>query len=758
MNMRVPVSVFRGWCLRWLLALLLFSPLCFGTAKATNAAEAVKPSAPPATAAAQTTPFRTGWDNDRYGVFPRALLEDGRERVWVATEDRGILLLDGQGGIADWITPAAGLPRDSVTALTIDAAGRVWAGHGRSGVSVFNGKQWKTYDYQSGPLSARVWDLCATPTDVWLATSRGLARYHLAGDVWQYFTAANGFPASVVLSVVAAQDGTIYAGTACDGVFYAQPPAGKEQLPSCDWQAVPVQDTPAYRATGSGLPSRMITALAVAPDGTVYVATFRGLAYGRRGDFQYVRGKDLPRYLAGMRDASAASAAATALSEKDLRLNEDYVSSVTVDQDGRLYLGHRDSGWEAVGSAPHFASLSRPTPVNQSYGTTKLVKTILPMAGDRGLVALYGRGVQAISTISGSRLYRPYSASLTQVEQPFPSACPPLGAAQVAALVAQAEQQPKLEEGAAVQADEDWQTQGNWMGRYGRQLAWLMPYEKLCWQPANRDLRFNFWSGLDFGDSTRGVCRMWMSFLSSEDERFLYNPMRMTRQEGSFNGMDKLPPTYYAQGDNLHLRMRIPAGEYHCGMFFCNGNCAFSFDSMRDISLKLYQTKGRLLAQERVYDFQEGVYKNFYLRGPGDYELVLERGNAFNIMICGLFLSPVRIGLQNGVQQSRWDGRVPWCSTLRFRPAVVPGTDRAPSFALWQKHLQTLDRSGWGAVAGVANVFLLRRARAEQAAPQWQEQLRWQAGLWNAEDSAIMQKRLDQLLIRKASLNPELTR
>ena len=81
--------------------------------------------------------------------------------------------------------PKDGLGDDNAYALTCDKAGRVWVGTLNHGVSVFNGKQWKTYGPLDGPLGSRLFALAVNPPDggVWGATEAGLFRYRPALDV-----------------------------------------------------------------------------------------------------------------------------------------------------------------------------------------------------------------------------------------------------------------------------------------------------------------------------------------------------------------------------------------------------------------------------------------------------------------------------------------------------------------------------------------------------------------------------------------------
>ena len=129
------------------------------------------------------------WDKKKNGGIITALCQDLKGNIWAGTEDNGLWLLDisgktircvGRTAEANNASPAEDKIPDSyiikegvVYALACDKQGRIWAGHGNQGVSVFNGEAWKNYDVVSGPLGERINDIKVNPADgdVWIATS-----------------------------------------------------------------------------------------------------------------------------------------------------------------------------------------------------------------------------------------------------------------------------------------------------------------------------------------------------------------------------------------------------------------------------------------------------------------------------------------------------------------------------------------------------------------------------------------------------------
>ena len=84
-------------------------------------------------------------------AFVRGLVADAQGRVLAGSLYHGISLFDGE----EWVPyadPDSGLPGDRITALAMDAAGRLWAGT-RYGLAVHDGERWITYREANSGLS-----------------------------------------------------------------------------------------------------------------------------------------------------------------------------------------------------------------------------------------------------------------------------------------------------------------------------------------------------------------------------------------------------------------------------------------------------------------------------------------------------------------------------------------------------------------------------------------------------------------------------
>lgn len=242
-----------------------------------------------------TTPVSAAllWDADRQGRFLESLAQDREGRTWVATEGQGVWRFDPAAAAGEqWtqFTHKDGLGSDDTYALLVDARNRLWAGT-THGVSVYNGKAWKTYGPLEGLGGSRVFALAACPTtgDVWIATEGGLTRYLVRGDRWQQYSRQDGLPSDSVQALAFNKTGDLFVGTQSDGIAVASARSGYQ-----NWRTVrgPIHLPDA--AGGAGLPTSLINCLHVVQDGTVYAGTTAGLA--RSSDngktWRFLRGAD----------------------------------------------------------------------------------------------------------------------------------------------------------------------------------------------------------------------------------------------------------------------------------------------------------------------------------------------------------------------------------------------------------------------------------------------------------------------------------
>ena len=226
------------------------------------------------------------------------------ESVWVGTSNgNGAARIDSWGHVAFYV-PSDGLVSDSVTALCCDPLS-VWFGT-EEGVSVFNGERWKTYNmsnsglvadtvtaiavdsrdlckyigteagfsvydgvewrsytpYNSDLASAYVSALCVDEDadELWVGTDFGISVLELGTGFWRQYKVQHGLVSNRVTCIV--KDGL---GNHWIGTF-----EGVSRFDGSNWDS--------YTVLNGRLPSDAVRDLAVCPDGSVWVATDRGLA------------------------------------------------------------------------------------------------------------------------------------------------------------------------------------------------------------------------------------------------------------------------------------------------------------------------------------------------------------------------------------------------------------------------------------------------------------------------------------------------
>ena len=401
------------------------------------------------------------WDANAQGQFITSLCRDNSGHVWIGTEDQGVWRCDPSapaGQQYTHYTTKDGLGDDNAYALACDKAGRVWVGTLNHGVSVFNGKAWRTYGPVDGPLGSRVFALAVSPKDggVWGATEAGLFRYK--GSHWTYFTRAEGLPSDQAQALAFGADGTLYVGAQCDGVAVGSPDDNYKT-----WRITPGPSALPNVAAGRGLPSALINCLLVTADNTVFAGTTTGLAKSRDGGetWTFVRGLDWQAKLAGLYHPVAPTPSAYT---GDL-LTEDYVTALAEDGQGRVFVGHRQTGVEAFD-----AKTGKRVQSGASGAKTDAYAFCLLTAGRSAWVGQYGGGLLPPADMTTEA----DAAPAVVASLPVPAAPPTLAELNRMLTVVSAvvpdknELQPKV-----VAVDDDWRTEGAWIDHYGNFAAIL---------------------------------------------------------------------------------------------------------------------------------------------------------------------------------------------------------------------------------------------------------------------------------------------
>ena len=680
------------------------------------------------------------------GRFVTAIAARG-DRCYVATADRGLWAArDGE-----W-QPMAVPAGDFVTSLALDPAGRLWAGHGWHGASVFDGNRWQTYDAPDGPIGHRVFRIAVSPRDgdVWLATDLGLARYSSRGDSWTYATRAQGLPADQAAALAFASDGTLYVATQCDGVAVASPADNY-----ATWRVVATGPTrEPVEATGAGLPSNLVNDLRVTPDG-VFVATCAGLAVSRDAGrtWSFVRGAN---YAEKVRNRTGGpppgwTAAAAALAEDD-------VASLAPAADGGLWLGYRHLGagrFDGRRMAAVGQTITKPTTRPDVTGESVRVIVATPWgtyagtAGD-GLVRLSDDASVAVEPATRPAAAPPLPRPATVTPKQFDALRAELTAAPAGPL-------------SAAYLGDDWVTRGDGAGRYGWQKMAFPFYGTGGW--AN-----GYDVHLSVGpNQTQGGPYYWFDTNDTIDPRVLYVPNAFHRASGEWNdgSFDRArnPPTM--EGPDLWLRVEVPAtGTHRLSLFFLNYDGRDRANRFRDFLVEVKAGTAAqadadfapALARARVCDFYEPVYKQFLLAGGGPYWVKVTRNHGHVAKLAGVFLDRMPGPAADAKDVDRLP--FPLLDPQQWGPPPAPPADGDGLSAVGSARQLWDDLDRRYADAAVVPLQLPLRMRAyrlaadHRADPALLANWRWHLHLWDDADRLAFCRQMDAGYQRTIGNNP----
>ena len=546
------------------------------------------------------------YDAPHQGSHVAALAVDRAGSLWVGMEDFALWnrTVDARGQ-QNWrqFTINDGLGDDNAYAVAGDRQGRVWIGHRNHGVSVWNGQSWKNYGPLEGPPGERVFDIAVCPTDgdVWIATNGGLARYSDASDTWSYFSRAEGLRDDQINAIAFDAAGDIYCGTQASGIAIAH--ADKNYA---DWKNVLATASMPAAPKGAGLPSNLINDVLVARGaldgagaGFVYATTDNGLAWSedKGASWQFVRGADWKANVEGL--AQKTAPVSLPLDEDEL-LTQDWSTALAEDRAGAIWVGHRRAGFES--RDPHsrrttYASTEKAV----AEGDQDYVRALLDVPGIGMLGARYGNpsnpGVFAILPERNAPANAPRSQTLVA---PFPAPAAPLDAAQLDALRARLSAlQTPLQAGEATFLGDDWATQGDWVGRYGRSHATLAAMEGGSREQFQRLTQtenhvFNGAPGYgvkaQVGPHHEAGLQSWVTFANTQIPASLFDPLLGHRRQAEWidlsNSFVGLYPWAY-DGPDIWLSVQVPAGLHRASLYFHNKDGQSNTDRFRDFTVEV---------------------------------------------------------------------------------------------------------------------------------------------------------------------------
>lgn len=715
-------------------------------------AHAADPMPLPAPASASSASLP--WNLHGQGEFVTALCRDTQGNQWVGAEDRGVWRYSPATQKWTQFTTKDGLGDDNAYSLACDRLGRVWVGTLNHGVSVWNGKAWRTYDQTSGPLGVHVTALAVCPIDgdVWGGTEAGLFRYSPAKGTWTYYTRANGLISDQVNCLAFAKNGDLYAGTMCDGLMMARAADSYRH-----WRTVSGWDPMPIAAAGAGLPSKLINAVLVSRAGDVYVGTTHGLAHSTDAGktWRFLRGEDWLQQGNGLYQPAMLSPTTI----KHPLLREEYVTSLAEDSVGNLYIGYRSRSYEIKNLA---GQRLYPLPTNKPSQDD--VTDILSLNGSV-LLGTYGSGLKEAEALTDVLPQKAAYLAPSRSVPPLPTPAKPPSAAALQAMLTQVQALKPAPGLSGVYLGDDWQTQGDAIGHYGRQYSNFFAMQA-PWgdHVPTKALGYTAYAEMGPHHARYDVLRHYVSWVRSDDQRALYNPIIGYRRQAEDDDHGESIQGQGFGGPDIWVSVTVAAGMHRVSLYFMNKDGHTSDNRNRDylIELKSYAATldkaeaGPTLARARVRDFWGGVYHSFLVRGPGKYYLKVGKNNSLNTIVSAVLIDKVQGSMGRFEDmQTTWLGKVrddppdPDAPTSIVTPPgaiVVSSVSTAPPLllppavkaakALWTALDNAYDKADGVALERPYRLLAYRAALQGGASEMLLTNWRWKLSLWTPKDKA----------------------
>jgi len=718
--------------------------------------------------------------------YVTALARDKEGCVWVGTEDDGVYRLSPSLDACKQFKAKDGVADENVYGMAVDRSGRVWCGTLNHGVSVYNGKGWQNYGIADGLLGERVFDVACSPHDgdVWIATSAGLVRWSSSSGTWSPLTRANGLPSDQVASLAFNSRGDLIAGLQCGGVSSARAVLGFASWEHAEapWyfdkrQCIPYTLTP----EGEGLPSNLINAVLMTKDGTLWAATASGVAWsldsGKK--WRFLRGKNYAAKMKGVLGGAPSNWRPPDKKTEDRLLPDDYVTSLAEGADGAIWMGFREKGC-AVFHPKTLKLLQWIKPGGKRDSPPfkdGFVTCMLPLPDGRILAGCYGEGI-VIVTPSYTPLRKATalspSSSIGQQKSfsDFPLPACPSSDASLSRLIEYLHNLRKksIPAGTVFYLGEDWTTQGDGIGRYGRQGAMFCAMNApLCdYYQTGCDPRYGICGmiGPNYPKDFDAL-RHWIHWIKTDNSRSLYAPTIGIRRQAEWDDHGEAYPSSL-DGPDVWVVARVPEGPHRINLYFYNKDGHTGRNRMRDYLLEVREYRSSLgektvfqrtpvdkrvslnvlnrdltnaiplkvLARARVQDFWGGVHKSFVVQGPGLFHIRIARNGSHNTIVSGVMLDKIPEPLEP-LDNPRISTRLNYAWVVYDAPCVGEASNQPNLLAamkLWDEAWGLEGYAGGVNLCRIARVCAYRSALANHAPAPLLDNWRWHLHLWDTKD------------------------
>ncbi len=233
---------------------------------------------------------------------------------------------------------------------------------------------------------------------------------------------------------------------------------------------------------------------------------------------------------------------------------------------------------------------------------------------------------------------------------------------------------PKGELSPVVYLGDDWETQGNWMGRHGGRgyvlcgmggcgdvVGILGPGETMPRQGgveqagARRfDYRLDVWEASD-------IARYWVPSPGWNDRRALRNPQLIgSPVEHFFSAWDDHGEAhpFDSNGPDLKVTVDVPETWHRLSLYFCDYDWGHTHRP-RLHKVTVFDPGGEAACRLYVGPHWSGTYKSVLVKGPIQLTIRIEKGPSVTASLCGIFLdAPVVVGTTLHLLDSKAPGVV----------------------------------------------------------------------------------------------------
>ncbi len=248
------------------------------------------------------------------------------------------------------------------------------------------------------------------------------------------------------------------------------------------------------------------------------------------------------------------------------------------------------------------------------------------------------------------------------------------------------------------------------------------------------------------GDSIRH----WVHWPATDDHRSLYDPLIGIRRQAEWDDHGEAYPIEH-EGPDIWIAVKVPAGMHRVSLYFMNKDGHTDANRSRDYRVAVQSHDPDInravcrppLAVARVRAFWGGVYKQFAVRGPGQYHVHIARDYSVNAICAGVFLDRL-----TGEPDSSENMSLLWLGGLPCDPPPDPfvKTSHNTALSLGQaRELWSALTAGYDVVTTLplqrsSRILACRAAQADNATRDILGNWRWTLPLWTpAERSAWVQ-------------------